>query len=31
MFRSGIEKGFSGHTPIGGHVHPISGEGANLL
>lgn len=31
VFRSGTAKGFRGVIPVGGHVHPISGVGANLL
>lgn len=31
VFSRGIEKGFRGHVPIGGHEHPVSGDGANLL
>ena len=31
VFRSGIENGFKGHTPVGGHAHPVSRAGANLL
>ena len=31
MFSRGIENGFKGKIPEGGHEHPISAEGANLL
>ena len=31
VFSRGIEKGFKGFTPMGGHEHPNSGVGANLL
>lgn len=31
VFNRGIEKGFNGQTPEGGHVHPMSGVGERLL
>jgi len=31
VFKRGIAKGLIGSIPVGGHEHPISGVGANLL
>ncbi len=31
VFNKGIEKGFKGLIPLGGHITPISTEGAKLL
>jgi len=31
VFKSGIEKGLIAFTPTGGHMHPISTDGANEL
>lgn len=31
VFRRGMAKGFSGSTPNGGHVQPVSGVGARAL
>ena len=31
VLRRGIENGFKGSIPVGGHIHPSSGVGARLL
>lgn len=31
MFKRGIENGLIGEIPVGGHLQPNSGVGANLL